>query len=50
MMSTRSIRSWSRLDREQGKFSALLMGVVESAPFQKQRRAESVGECSARSE
>jgi hypothetical protein len=29
-----------RLDREQGRFSALLMGVVQSAPFQKQRRAE----------
>ena len=29
-----------RLDREQGKFSALLMGIIESAPFQKQRRAE----------
>jgi hypothetical protein len=31
-----------RLDREQGKFSALLLGIIESAPFQKQRRAESV--------
>jgi hypothetical protein len=29
----------ARLDRDQGKFSTLLMGVVESAPFQKQRRA-----------
>jgi hypothetical protein len=26
-----------RLDRENGRFSALLMGVVESAPFQKMR-------------
>ena len=41
-MSTRSTRSLAELDREQGKFSALLMGIVESAPFQKQRRAESV--------
>jgi hypothetical protein len=32
-----------RLDREQGRFSALLMGIIESAPFQKQRRGESVG-------
>jgi hypothetical protein len=31
-----------RLDREDGKFSALLMGIVESAPFQRQRRAEAV--------
>ncbi len=31
-----------KLDRGQGKFSALLMGVVESAPFQKQRPAKSV--------
>jgi hypothetical protein len=29
-----------RLEQEKGKFSALLMGVIESAPFQKQRRAE----------
>ncbi len=28
----------ARLDRDNGKFSALLMGVIESAPFQKQRR------------
>ena len=27
----------ARLDREQGKFSALLVGIVESAPFQKRR-------------
>jgi hypothetical protein len=26
-----------RLDREDGRFSALLMGVIESSPFQKQR-------------
>ena len=26
-----------RLDKESGRFSALLMGIVESAPFQKQR-------------
>ena len=26
-----------RMDRENGRFSALLMGIVESAPFQKQR-------------
>ncbi len=30
-----------RLDREQGKFSALLMGIIESAPFQKVRVARS---------
>jgi hypothetical protein len=29
-----------QLERGNGKFSALLMGVIESAPFQKQRRAE----------
>jgi Protein of unknown function (DUF1592)/Protein of unknown function (DUF1588)/Protein of unknown function (DUF1587)/Protein of unknown function (DUF1585)/Protein of unknown function (DUF1595)/Cytochrome C oxidase, cbb3-type, subunit III len=28
-----------RLDREGGRFSALLMGVIESAPFQKRREA-----------
>jgi hypothetical protein len=28
-----------QLDRQQGKFSALLAGIIESAPFQKQRRA-----------
>ena len=32
----------AKLDRGQGKFSALLMGIVESAPFQKQRRAKAV--------
>ena len=26
-----------RLEADQGKFSALLMGVIESAPFQKRR-------------
>ena len=26
-----------RLDREDGRFSALLLGVIESAPFQMQR-------------
>ena len=26
-----------QLEREQGRFSALLMGVIESAPFQKRR-------------
>lgn len=31
-----------KLDRGQGKFSELLMSVVESAPFQKQRRAKGV--------
>ncbi len=31
-----------RLDREQGKFSALLMGIIESAPFQKQRRPDAI--------
>ena len=28
-----------KLDQEDGRFSALLMGVIESAPFQKQRNA-----------
>jgi hypothetical protein len=31
-----------RLDENNGKFSALLMGVIESAPFQKQRRVDGV--------
>ncbi len=31
-----------KLDRDQGKFSTLLMGIVESAPFQRQRRANKV--------
>jgi len=26
-----------RLERDNGRFSALLMGIIESAPFQKQR-------------
>jgi hypothetical protein len=26
-----------RLDQEKGRFSALLMGIIESAPFQKHR-------------
>jgi hypothetical protein len=32
----------TRLEKNDGKFSALVMGIVESAAFQKQRRAESV--------
>ena len=28
-----------RLEREEGRFSALLMGVIESAPFQKRRNS-----------
>jgi hypothetical protein len=32
-----------RLDREGGRFSALLMGVIESAPFQKRRSASAAG-------
>jgi hypothetical protein len=31
-----------RLERDKGKFSTLLMGVIESVPFQKQRRPETV--------
>jgi hypothetical protein len=31
-----------QLDREQGKFSALVTGVINSAPFQRQRRVERV--------
>ena len=27
----------ARLEREDGRFSALLLGIIESAPFQKQR-------------
>lgn len=34
----------AKLERGQGKFSALLMGIVESAPFQKQRRAKAVAQ------
>jgi hypothetical protein len=33
-----------RLEREQGHFSALLMGVIESAPFQKRRNNLAVAE------
>ena len=33
-----------RLDRENGRFSALLMGVIESAPFQKRRAQPAVTE------
>ena len=32
-----------RLDREGGRFSALLLGVIESAPFQKRRSVSAVG-------
>ena len=31
-----------RLGREEGRFSALLMGIIESAPFQKRRNLISV--------
>jgi hypothetical protein len=31
-----------RLARQDGKMSALLMGVIESAPFQKQRTRQTV--------
>jgi uncharacterized protein DUF1588/uncharacterized protein DUF1587/uncharacterized protein DUF1592/uncharacterized protein DUF1585/uncharacterized protein DUF1595 len=34
----------AKLDLGQGKFSALVMGIVESVPFQKQRRAKAVAE------
>jgi hypothetical protein len=34
----------AKVDREGGQFSALLMGVIESAPFQKQRRAKDVAD------
>jgi hypothetical protein len=33
----------SQIDQKQGKFSALLMGVIKSAPFQKQRQANVAG-------
>jgi Protein of unknown function (DUF1588)/Protein of unknown function (DUF1585)/Protein of unknown function (DUF1592) len=33
-----------RLDRDQGKFSTVLMGVIESAPFQKERRPNGVAQ------
>jgi hypothetical protein len=29
----------ARMNKEDGRFSALVMGVIESAPFQRQRRA-----------
>jgi hypothetical protein len=32
----------AQLDQEKGKFSALVTGIIESAPFQRQRRAETV--------
>jgi hypothetical protein len=32
-----------RLDREQGRFSAVLTGIIDSPPFQRQRRADVVG-------
>jgi Protein of unknown function (DUF1588)/Protein of unknown function (DUF1585)/Protein of unknown function (DUF1592) len=32
----------AKLDHGQGKFSALMMAIVESAPFQKERRAKTV--------
>jgi hypothetical protein len=32
-----------RLENNDGKFSALVAGIVESAPFQKMRRSESKG-------
>jgi len=32
----------ARLEREDGRFSALLMGIVESAPFQKRRNLSTV--------
>jgi hypothetical protein len=32
----------TRLEKHQGRFSELLKGVIESAPFQKQRRVEAV--------
>lgn len=34
----------ARLDKESGRFSALLMGVIESAPFQKRRGADTMAE------
>jgi hypothetical protein len=32
----------AQLDQEKGKFSALVTGIIESAPFQRQRRVETV--------
>jgi hypothetical protein len=37
-----------RLDRQQGRFSALMMGVIESAPFQKRRDVSAVAGGTAR--
>jgi hypothetical protein len=34
----------ARLNHEQGKFEALVTGIVDSAPFQKQRRAKAVAQ------
>ena len=42
MMSEAIDRIVEQLEREDGRFSALLMGVIESAPFQK-RRINSAG-------
>ena len=33
----------ARLEKDQGRFSTLLMGIVESAPFQKRRSANAPG-------
>jgi hypothetical protein len=33
-----------RLEKENGRFSALLMGVVESAPFQKRRNPNALSD------
>ena len=37
----------ARLDKEDGRFSALLMGIIESAPFQKRRNASADGSVAA---
>jgi hypothetical protein len=34
----------ARLEKENGRFSALLMGVIESAPFQKRRISDMVSD------
>jgi hypothetical protein len=39
-----------RLDRDGGRFSSLLMGVIESAPFQKRRGESGLASANARSE
>jgi hypothetical protein len=31
-----------RLDQEKGKFSVLVRGIIESAPFQRQRRPDTI--------